>query len=54
MNFKRGLTESSEAFNLQNPNHRLQCLAGIARTSIRCGDSRKGVEIALENDSSYK
>lgn len=37
---------------IYNPHHRNLCLAGIARMSIRCGDSRKGVSIAMDNESS--
>ncbi|XP_001606822.2 WD repeat-containing protein 19 isoform X1 [Nasonia vitripennis] len=51
VNYERGLAETTPALLLQNPSHRIQCLAGVARTSIRCGDSRKGVGIAMENDS---
>jgi WD repeat-containing protein 19 len=51
VNYERGLTETSASLMIKNPNHRIQCLSGIARTSIRCGDSRKGVGIAMENES---
>ncbi|XP_014214190.1 WD repeat-containing protein 19 [Copidosoma floridanum] len=50
-NYERGLSGTSDALLKQNPNHKIQCLAGIARTSIRCGDSRRGVSIAMEHDS---
>ncbi|KAG7198199.1 hypothetical protein KM043_005609 [Ampulex compressa] len=52
-NYERGLVDSSHSLNsaAQNLHHRNQCLAGIARMSIRCGDSRKGVSIAMDNDS---
>ena len=46
LNYERGLTGAE-----QNSSHRIQCLAGIARTSIRCGDSRKGVGIAMDPES---
>lgn len=32
--------------------HKNVCLSGIAKMSIRCGDTRRGVAIAMENDSS--
>lgn len=53
-NYERGLIDSniSSILATQNPHHRSQCLAGIARMSIRCGDSRKGVGIAMDNESS--
>lgn len=52
-NYERGLVDYDiSAVAAQYPNHRIQCLAGIARMSIRCGDSRKGVGIAMDNDSS--
>lgn len=51
MNYERGLAEATPEMMVLHPNHRIQCLAGVARTSIRCGDSRKGVGIAMENDS---
>lgn len=53
-NYERGLVDynSSSILAAQNPLHRSQCLAGIARMSIRCGDSRKGVGIAMDNESS--
>lgn len=51
MNYERGLSESTDTILKKYPNHKMQCLAGIARTSIRCGDSRRGVSIAIENDS---
>ncbi|XP_011499935.1 PREDICTED: WD repeat-containing protein 19 [Ceratosolen solmsi marchali] len=51
LNYERGLTEMTTTLMHQNPNHRMQCLSGIARTSIKCGDCRKGVNIAMENDS---
>lgn len=53
-NYERGLVDYNTSATLaaQNPNHRSQCLAGIARMSIRCGDSRKGVGIAMDNESS--
>ncbi|XP_046624059.1 WD repeat-containing protein 19 isoform X1 [Neodiprion virginianus] len=52
-NYERGLVDSNIQSTLafQNINHRSQCLAGIARMSIRCGDSRKGVSIAMDVDS---
>ncbi|KAK0167381.1 hypothetical protein PV327_004788 [Microctonus hyperodae] len=53
VNYERGLSENNDLIiSTQNQNHRGQCLAGIARTSIRCGDSRRGVSIAMDNDSS--
>ncbi|XP_078047935.1 intraflagellar transport protein Oseg6 [Augochlora pura] len=53
-NYERGLvdTNSSSLTAVYNPHHRNLCLAGIARMSIRCGDSRKGVSIAIDNESS--
>lgn len=53
-NYERGLVDSNNQSNsnMHNPQHRNQCLAGIARMSIRCGDSRKGVGIAMDNESS--
>ncbi|XP_071642364.1 WD repeat-containing protein 19 [Temnothorax longispinosus] len=52
-NYERGLVDyNTSALAVQNPHHRTQCLAGIARMSIRCGDSRKGVGIAMDNESS--
>ncbi|XP_014487118.1 PREDICTED: WD repeat-containing protein 19 isoform X1 [Dinoponera quadriceps] len=53
-NYERGLVDynTSSILVTQNPHHRNQCLAGIARMSIRCGDSRKGVGIAMDNESS--
>lgn len=53
-NYERGLVDNNTSSILaaQNPLHRSQCLAGIARMSIRCGDSRKGVGIAMDNESS--
>ncbi|XP_043289722.1 WD repeat-containing protein 19 isoform X2 [Venturia canescens] len=54
VNYERGLMDSntnSTTSSMHHANHRNQCLAGIARTSIRCGDSRRGVGIALEHDS---
>jgi len=52
-NYERGLVDyNTSALAAQNPLHRTQCLAGIARMSIRCGDSRKGVAIAMDNESS--
>ncbi|XP_076276053.1 intraflagellar transport protein Oseg6 [Lasioglossum baleicum] len=53
-NYERGLVEtnSSSITTVHNPHHRNLCLAGIARMSIRCGDSRKGVSIAVDNESS--
>lgn len=52
-NYERGLVDGNIQSTLafQNINHKSQCLAGIARMSIRCGDSRKGVGIAMEADS---
>lgn len=52
MSYERGIIDVSSKLLSQHPNHRAQCLAGIARMSIRCGDSRKGVNIAMDNDSS--
>ena len=46
------MLDVSSSLASQHPNHRAQCLAGIARMSIRCGDSRKGVNIVMDNDSS--
>ena len=52
-NYERGLVDyNTSTLAAQNPHHRTQCLAGIARMSIRCGDSRKGVGIAMDNESS--
>ncbi|XP_076676074.1 intraflagellar transport protein Oseg6 isoform X2 [Andrena cerasifolii] len=53
-NYERGLVDSnhSSSTTIHNPQHRNLCLAGIARMSIRCGDSRKGVSIAVDNESS--
>lgn len=53
-NYERGLVDSNNLSNatVYNPHHRNLCLAGIARMSIRCGDSRKGVSIAIDNESS--
>lgn len=53
INYERGLSDVNEAAVPadQYYNHRIQCLSGIARTSIRCGDSRRGVGIAMENDT---
>ncbi|XP_076236024.1 intraflagellar transport protein Oseg6 isoform X2 [Calliopsis andreniformis] len=53
-NYERGLVDATNLSNanLYNPHHRNLCLAGIARMSIRCGDSRKGVSIAMDNESS--
>lgn len=52
MSYERGIIDLSPKLLSQHPNQRAQCLAGIARMSIRCGDSRKGVNIAMDNDSS--
>ena len=50
VHYEQGLLHlDSSANNIQ---HRNQCLAGIARMSIRCGDTRKGVEIALDDEHS--
>ncbi|XP_017879178.1 WD repeat-containing protein 19 isoform X2 [Ceratina calcarata] len=53
-NYERGLVDIiKSASNMPPPHvHRNLCLAGIARMSIRCGDSRKGVNIAMDSDSS--
>ncbi|KAF7379168.1 hypothetical protein HZH68_017013 [Vespula germanica] len=53
-NYERGLLDpnSTSSSNSQDIQHKNQCLAGVARMSIRCGDSRKGVSIAMDNDSS--
>ncbi|XP_076760750.1 intraflagellar transport protein Oseg6 [Xylocopa sonorina] len=53
-NYERGLVDSNSTSNttMHTPHHRNLCLAGIARMSIRCGDSRRGVSIAMDNDSS--
>ncbi|XP_003402665.1 WD repeat-containing protein 19 [Bombus terrestris] len=53
-NYERGLVDSNNISNTttHNPQHRNLCLAGIARMSIRCGDSRRGVNIAMDNESS--
>ncbi|KAJ8679660.1 hypothetical protein QAD02_015447 [Eretmocerus hayati] len=51
VNYERGLSECTSSLLQQNLSHKQQCLAGIARTSIRCGDSRKGVNIAMDSDS---
>ncbi|XP_066602951.1 WD repeat-containing protein 19 [Prorops nasuta] len=53
-NYERALVDLRGAAGVgvgANALHRNQCLAGVARTSIRCGDSRRGVAIAMENDS---
>ncbi|CAK9825837.1 WD repeat-containing protein 19 [Anthophora retusa] len=52
-NYERGLMNSNNEseINVKNPQHRNLCLAGIARMSIRCGDSRKGMSIAMDNES---
>ncbi|XP_058805723.1 WD repeat-containing protein 19 [Phymastichus coffea] len=50
VNYERALKETTEEMLEKNPSHKIQCEAGIARTSIRCGDSRKGVTIASEKD----
>ncbi|XP_034942725.1 WD repeat-containing protein 19 [Chelonus insularis] len=54
INYERGLSEiNKNTINeVQYRNHYAQCMAGIARTSIRCGDSRRGVAIAMDNESS--
>lgn len=52
LNYERALKETTEEMLEKNPSHKIQCEAGIARTSIRCGDSRKGVTIASEKDKS--
>ncbi|XP_051161969.1 WD repeat-containing protein 19 [Leptopilina boulardi] len=52
VSYERGIIDLSPKLLSQHPNQRAQCLAGIARMSIRCGDSRKGVNIAMDNDSS--
>ncbi|XP_012288065.1 WD repeat-containing protein 19 [Orussus abietinus] len=53
VNYERGLVDCGAHINSSSQylNHRTQCLAGIARMSIRCGDSRRGVGIAMDNDS---
>lgn len=53
-NYERGLVDSNNisSTTTHNPQHRNLCLAGIARMSIRCGDSRRGVNIAMDNESS--
>ncbi|CAG5102206.1 Similar to Wdr19: WD repeat-containing protein 19 (Mus musculus) [Cotesia congregata] len=53
INYERALSAVNEntMTTEQFYNHRMQCLSGIARTSIRCGDSRRGVAIAMENDT---
>ncbi|XP_053973375.1 WD repeat-containing protein 19 [Hylaeus volcanicus] len=53
-NYERGLVDSNTLSHttIHNPHHRNLCLAGIARMSIRCGDSRRGVSIAMDNESS--
>lgn len=52
VNYERGLADAAVDENMQdNKSHRVQCLSGIARTSIRCGDSRRGVGIAMDTDS---
>uniref|UniRef100_A0A182PEV0 Uncharacterized protein n=1 Tax=Anopheles epiroticus TaxID=199890 RepID=A0A182PEV0_9DIPT len=52
MNFERGLkhteTGSPEAKQLQQEQHVKLCKAGIARTSIKCGDVRRGQQLAFE------
>ncbi|XP_025602592.2 WD repeat-containing protein 19 isoform X2 [Athalia rosae] len=52
-NYERGLVDSGIQSNpvVQHINHKSICLAGIARMSIRCGDSRKGVGIAMDVES---
>ncbi|KAF7987479.1 hypothetical protein HCN44_003241 [Aphidius gifuensis] len=49
VNYERALTNNNN--ENENSNHRVQCLCGIARTSIRCGDSRRGMNIAIDNDT---
>ncbi|XP_015117789.1 WD repeat-containing protein 19 [Diachasma alloeum] len=51
INYERGLADSDKISSPQEQSHRMQCLGGIARTSIRCGDSRRGVSIAMDPDS---
>ncbi|KAK2581953.1 hypothetical protein KPH14_002396 [Odynerus spinipes] len=53
-NYERGLLDPNPTSTsvTQDVQHRIQCLSGIARMSIRCGDSKKGVSIAMDNDSS--
>ncbi|XP_024939624.1 WD repeat-containing protein 19 isoform X2 [Cephus cinctus] len=53
INYERGLVDTNVPSSLasQSPSHRLQCLAGVARMSIRCGDSRRGVGIAMDSES---
>ena len=52
MNFERGLkhteTGSPESKQQQYEQHVKLCKAGIARTSIKCGDVRRGLQLALE------
>lgn len=48
VHYEQGLMHLESASNTVQ--HRNQCLAGIARMSIRCGDVRRGVEIALDNN----
>nr|XP_012136574.1 PREDICTED: WD repeat-containing protein 19 isoform X4 [Megachile rotundata] len=53
-NYERGLVISNNSTSnttAHNPHHRNLCLAGVARMSIRCGDSRRGVSIAMDNES---
>uniref|UniRef100_A0A182K004 Uncharacterized protein n=1 Tax=Anopheles christyi TaxID=43041 RepID=A0A182K004_9DIPT len=52
MNFERGLkhidTGSSETILQLQEQHVKLCKAGIARTSIKCGDVRRGLQLSLE------
>ncbi|XP_055600777.1 WD repeat-containing protein 19 [Uranotaenia lowii] len=55
MNFERGLKYDSVPNSANGviqqdviEQHVMLCKAGIARTSIKCGDNRRGVQLALE------
>ncbi|CAG0890762.1 unnamed protein product [Cyprideis torosa] len=52
--FERGLTIDAEKVNMSAGNleeHTIACKAGVARCSIRCGDVRKGVQLAADLQS---
>lgn len=56
IHYERGLLEShattDKKLHSDQENHNIQCQAGVARTSIRCGDIRRGVSIAADTSSS--
>ena len=45
--YEKGLLKKS----VEHKDHNNACLAGLARTSIRTGNIRKGVEIALKHSN---